>query len=143
MSFSGYTGTFSGKLGGFNGITLDKGTAATFGTEAVVANGAWTFDAADRDTTLSSTAFLNWDAANFSGETPSTITLNLATGDANEWTLIDAAANTAYGSFTLQVNETDVKTGLTLGQAIAGTGTAYDGWGFALEDDVLKFKNLA
>ena len=33
--------------------------------------------------------------------------------------------------------------GLALGAAIAGTGTVYDGWGFALEDSVLKFKNLA
>ena len=30
-----------------------------------------------------------------------------------------------------------------LGDEITGTGTAYDGWGFTLEENVLKFKNLA
>ena len=139
LSFSDYTGIFSGKLGGFNGITLDKSTAANFGAGAEISNTAWTFDAAARDAALTGTAFLNWDAADFAS---STITLNLATGDANEWTLIDAAANTAYGTFTLQVDGDNVATGLVLGDTISGTGTAYDGWGFTRENDVLKFAQI-
>jgi hypothetical protein len=36
-----------------------------------------------------------------------------------------------------------VATELVLDEQIEDTGTAYDGWGFTLEDTVLKFKNLA
>ena len=36
-----------------------------------------------------------------------------------------------------------VKTGLVLDQQIENTGTAWDGWGFTLEESTLKFKNLA
>ena len=139
LSFSDYTGIFSGKLGGFNGITLDKDTAANFGAEAEISNTAWIFDAAERDASLNGTAFLNWDAADFAS---STVTLNLATGDASEWTLINAETTTAYGTFTLQVDGDNVATGLVLGDTITGTGTAYDGWGFTRENDVLKFAQI-
>ena len=138
LSFSAYTGTFSGKIGGFDGVTFAGDTAMTLETAAEdVANTAWIFDAAERG--ITGAAFLDWDAADF---TDDTITLNLATGDANEWTLVSAAANTNYNTFALQVNEADIATGLTLGEAISGTGTAYDGWGFKLDGDTLKFAKI-
>ncbi len=136
---TGYTGTFSGSIGGFNSITFAGTTAMTLETAAGnVNNNAWVFDVSARGTTLADTAILTWESANFTSDT---IALNLAEGAANEWALVSAAANTEYGTFVLRVDGEDVATGLHLGDAIAGT--AYDGWGFALEDTVLKFKNLA
>ena len=136
LSFSSYSGTFSGKIGGFDSITLDAGTAATFDAAADVSNGAWIFDVTDRDAGLTGTALLNWTAADFAGDT---ITLKLGTAAPTEWTLIDAASTTAYHKFDVD----GIATELILDQQIANTSTAYDGWGFTLEDTVLKFKNLA
>ncbi|MBP5530622.1 MAG: hypothetical protein J6Y54_01145, partial [Lentisphaeria bacterium] len=139
LSYTDYTGTFSGEIGGFVGITLDGATAMTLSTAADdVSNTAWKFDAAERDATLAGTAFLNWTAADFAGDT---ITLNLAEGDATAWSLVGAAADTAYGTFDVQLDGADIATGLELNQAIADGD--YKGWGFAVEESVLKFKNLA
>ena len=145
LSFTTYSGTITGDISGFAGITLNKNTKATFanpeaGTQTV-GNTQWIFDAAERDTGMTGTAFLNWTAADFSGEGAS-ITLNLATGDSHEWTLLTAATTTTYGTFTLQVNEVDVATGLALGDTISGSG-AYDGWGFTNDNGTLKFAKLA
>ena len=136
LSFNGYTGTFSGKLGGFDGIAFGDGASATFGADAEINSGAWTFDVTDRDAGLTGTALLNWTAADFTGDT---ITLKLGTAAPTEWTLIDAASTTKYNTFEVD----GVAAELVLDQQIAGTGTAYDGWGFTVEDSVLKFKNLA
>ena len=85
---------------------------------------------------------LNWDEADFSG---GTIALNLATGDANEWSLVSAADATAasYNKFDVLVDGTSILGGETIGLDDQIGGGAYDGWGFTLEDDTLKFKNLA
>ena len=137
LRFSAYTGEFSGKLGGFNGITLDGGTAMTLATVADnVSNGAWIFDVSDRDAGLAGTALLNWTAADFANDT---ITLALGTTAAAEWSLVSAASTTAYNKF----NVDGIAAGLVLDQAIGNTGTVYDGWGFTLEESTLKFKNLA
>ena len=137
LSFSAYTGTFTGKIGGFVGITFGDDTAMTLSTAAAdVSNGAWTFDVAERDAGLTGTALLNWTAADFAGDT---ITLKLGAGAPTEWTLVDAASTTVYNKFDVD----GVATELVLNEQIEGTGTAYDGWGFTLEDTVLKFKNLA
>ena len=142
LSYTDYTGIFSGVIGGFISITLDGATAMTLGTEAVnVSNSTWIFDATERDAELAGTAFLNWTAADFTG---GTITLNLAEGAAVAWDLVGAAADTAYGKFDVQINGTSILSEtLDLDQAIAGTGTACDGWGFTVEETVLKFKQLA
>ena len=144
LHFTTYSGIFTGDIGGFATVTLDKNTKATFaapeaGTQTV-SNTAWIFDAAERSVGMTGTAFLNWTAADFSGENAN-ITLNLATGDSNAWTLVNAAAETQFGTFALQVNGTDVATGLALGDAIEGG--AYDGWGFTLDGTALKFAKLA
>ena len=139
LSFNDYTGTFGGKIGGFDGgITLNGATAMTLTTAAAsdVSNAAWTFDVAERDAGLTGTALLNWSGADF---TEDTITLKLGTTAPTEWSLIDAASNTAYNKFDVD----GIATELVLDQAIENSGTAYDGWGFTLEDTVLKFKNLA
>ena len=142
LSFSDYTGTFSGAIGGFDGITLTGATAMTLGTAAAsVKNTAWTFDVAERDAGLTGTALLNWTAADFATDT---ITLKLGTTAPTEWSLIDAASTTTYNQFDVLVGGTSILSApIGLGDAISGTGTAYDGWGFTLEDTVLKFKNLA
>ena len=142
LSFTGYTGTFSGTLGGFNGITLDGNTTMTLGTAAVdVNNTAWTFDTAARDTELAGTAILNWTAADFAGDT---IAVNLASGSATEWDLVSATGATAatFNKFDVLVDGTSILSEtIDLDEAIVGG--AYAGWGFTLENDTLKFKNLA
>ena len=111
------------------------------GKEESVSNGAWTFDVAARKTYLKDTAILDWTAADFTNDT---ITLNLASGSVGEWTLVNAAAKTSYGKFDVQINGASILTDkIDLDEMIAGTGTACDGWGFTLEDTVLKFKQLA
>ena len=145
LSFSDYTGTFSGRIGGFDGVTFDGNTTMTLGTAAADAdNTAWTFDAKERDIALAGTAFLNWSDADFSGE-DSVITLNLAAGDVTAWDLVEAAGATAadFDKFAVRIDGISILNDpIGLGEAIAG-GTACDGWGFTLEDGVLKFKNLA
>jgi len=138
LTFAGYTGEFSGALGGFNSIEFNDGTAMTLATAAAnVANSAWKFDVAARDASLAGKAMLNWSDADFSGDT---IALNLAAGSTAEWTLVDAAATTGYNQFEVLVDEVSQGT-LALGEQLADGDFA--GWGFALEDSALKFKNLA
>ena len=141
LHFTTYSGTLAGGIGGFAAVTLNENTKMTLTAEAAnISNTAWIFDAAERDNGMTGTAFLNWTAADFSGENAA-ITLNLATGDSNVWTLVDAAATTNYHTFTLQVNGVDVATGLALDDKI--DGGAYDGWGFTLDGTALKFAKLA
>ena len=140
LSFTGYTGSFAGAIGGFDSITLDGITAMTLTAAAEdVSNSAWTFDVAARSTAFADTALLNWTAADFTGDT---ITLNLASGDANEWSLVGAATTTAYNKFDVLVDGTSILSeAIDLDQAISGG--AYDGWGFTNDEGTLKFKQLA
>ena len=104
-----------------------------------ISNGSWKFDVAARDTALAGTAFLTWSDADFTGDT---IALNLTTGQSAEWTLVDAAATTSYHEFDVLVDGGSQSQGpLALGEQIADGD--YKGWGFAVEDSALKFKNLA
>ena len=143
LRFTTYSGTFTGDIGGFAGVTLDKNTKATFanpteGTQTVT-NTAWIFDATERSVGMTGTAFLNWTAADFTGDT---ITLNLATGDSNSWTLVSAASTTAYNKFDVLVDGASILSEtLDLDQAIVGG--AYDGWGFTNDNGTLKFAKLA
>ena len=138
LSFTGYTGKFSGRIGGFAGITFSADTAMELGTAAAhVSNYVWNFDVSARDADLSDTAMLDWHAANFAGDT---IVLNLASGSTAAWTLVDAAATTAYGEFDVRIDGVSQGT-LKLGDQLASGEFA--GWGFTIEDTVLKFKNLA
>ncbi len=138
LNFSGYTGTFSGKIGGFDSITFDTSTAATLSTAAKnVSNSAWEFNVSERQADLADTAMLNWDDANFAGDA---ITLNLASGSTAAWTLVNAKTTTDYGGFEVLVDGVSQGT-LELGEKLASGEFA--GWGFALEDTALKFKQLA
>ena len=140
LAFNDYTGTFSGKLGGFADVTVGGNSWMTLGTAAAdVVNGAWIFDVADRDAGLTGTALLNWTAAEF---TDDTITLNLASGDSNAWSLVSAASTTVYNQFDVLVDGTSILSEtIALDDPIASGD--YQGWGFTLEDSVLKFKILA
>ena len=141
LNFSDFNGWFTGSIGGFAEVNFTGDTQIKFDTAEgkTISNAAWNFDVTERFDFITDDAMLTWKTgADFTGDT---ITLNLATGDTNEWSLVDAAATTAYNKFNVQVDGTDIATGLDLDQAISGG--AYDGWGFTLDDTVLKFKNLA
>ncbi len=140
LSFSGYTGEFAGSIGGFTDITFDGVTAMTLDAAATVTNNAWSFDLGARDAGLAGDALLTWGAeAGFSGDA---VRVNFAdeTQAKAGWSI--AAADFTDATFTLAINGADIGSA-AYGSAIEGTGTVYDGWGFALEDSVLKFKNLA
>ena len=141
LNFIGYTGEFSGAIGGFDGgITLGRGTNMTLTTAAEdISNASWKFDVAERDATLAGTALLEWDAADFTGDV---ITLNLAAGSTNEWSLIDAATDTNYGKFDVWVDGASIVTD-TIGLNDQIASGDYAGWGFTLDENVLKFKHLA
>ena len=142
LSFNGYTGTFSGKVGGFNDIKFNDGTAMTLATEAAdVNNKAWTFDLSARDEALSGTSLLTWGAeAGFSDDK---VTVNFADEAQAKagWSIADAAFTGA--TFDLWIGgAATTAVDLTLDQAISGTSTAYDGWGFKLENGTLKFAQI-
>ena len=138
LSFSGYTGAFSGRIGGFDGIVFDASTSMTLTTAAAnVSNSEWNFDMSARAATLAGTALLDWDDADFAGDS---ITLNLASGSTAAWTLVDAATTTVYGEFEVLVDGVSQGT-LALGEQLAYGEFA--GWGFTNEDAALKFKQLA
>ena len=138
LSFTGYTGEFAGAIGGFDGITLNGSTAMTLVTAAEdVSNSNWMFDVSERSVGLAGTAMFDWDDADFAGDT---VTLNLTSGSTSEWTLVDGAANTQYGEFEVLADGISQGT-LALDQKIAAGEFA--GWGFTLEDTLLKFKQLA
>ncbi|MBQ6352134.1 MAG: hypothetical protein IJJ28_02560, partial [Lentisphaeria bacterium] len=149
LNFSTYTGTFSGKIGGFgDGITFAGNTVMTLGTAAAdVSNGDWVFDLTERRLFFDDQAILNWSAADFSEDT---VTLKVASSRSQCWTLVsgaDASAyNTAAGKFLVEVDGGDA-VALTFDAETGRTGTladgAYAGWGFAVEDSVLKFTKLA
>jgi autotransporter passenger strand-loop-strand repeat protein len=141
LSYTDYTGTFAGALGGFDGITLDGATAMTLATAAdKVNNGAWNFDLADRNKALSGNVLLTWDAeAGFSGDTVK-VNFKDETQAKAGWSI--AAADFTDATFTLAIDSAEIGSA-AYGTALSGTGTVYDGWGFALEDSVLKFKQLA
>ena len=139
LVFAGYTGTFSDRIAGFKEIKFAGDTAMTFANTADVSNTAWFFDLAER--TTSATAFATGDAVDFGSN--STITLNIGERQklTGAWSIFDGGSATTYGEFDVQIDGTDIATGLALGAKIASGD--YAGWGFTVEDTVLKFKNLA
>ena len=139
LSFTDYTGSFSGAIGGFATVTIGGNTAMTLGTAAAdVSNAAWTFDTTERFTSLSRDAMVDWTTADFDGDT---IAINLAADNVTEWDLVSAASTTVYNKFDVQVDGASIATGLDLDQQIASGD--YKNWGFTVEENVLKFKNLA
>ena len=142
LSFTGYTGEFSGKIGGFNRITLDEAAAMTITTVAAdVSNGAWEFDLTGRADTLVGSSLLTWEEADSESFTNVSVKFaddTQAQGGWNIATVADAFGNT---SFEVEIAGELVGENLALDGHIANG--EYKDWGFTVEDNVLKFKNLA
>ena len=139
LSYDGYTGTFGGKIGGFDGIAFAAGTAMTLETAAAdVANTAWEFDLSDRDTGLAGTALLTWGDADFANNT---VKVNFA--DAKQaaagWS-IAAAAFDATTTFDLYIGGDKIAEGIAYDTAISGG--AWDGWKFTDDNGTLKFAKI-
>jgi len=138
LVFSKYTGTFSGTVGGFASVKLDGGTTLTLGNEASVSNTAWEFDLRESD----NISALIWSAADF---TENTFDVKFAsyTQAHKENNIAKVATNTSFtgATFDLTVGDDVIATGLAYGTKISGGD--YDGWGFALDGSLLKFKQLA
>jgi len=139
LEFSGYTGTFSGAIGGFDSVNFSGMTAMTLAS-ADVSNTAWDFDLAERAESLAGTALLKWSA----GALGENSTVAVAFADAAQarasWS-IAAVADAAQATFGLTVGDDVVATGLAYNTAIADGD--YAGWGFRLDNGTLKFANLA
>ena len=141
LSFTGYTGEFSGEIGGFNSIVFDDDTAMTLSTESGnVSNGKWEFDFTDRADALAGTSFLTWDNADFTNDT---VKVNFTddTQAASGWSIATAAFD-ATTTFEFYIGGTAIAS-VAYDTAISGTGTDWDGWKFTDENGVLKFKQLA
>ena len=106
---------------------------------ADVSNDAWAFDFTARDAELAGTSLLTWSAADFAGDT-----VNVTFADETQakagWSI--AKADFTGATFELTAGGVEL-TGIAYNTAISETGTVYDGWGFTLEESVLKFKQLA
>ena len=140
LTFDGYTGTLSGNVGGFDAIAFagDAKTKLT-GDYDAIDNSAWTFDVAERSTGLAGTTVLEWNDADFTGDT---ITLNLATGSTAEWDLVKTGGTTVYNKFDVRVDGVSIlPENIDIDDKIADG--AYAGWGFTDEGGMLKFKQLA
>ena len=138
LVFADYTGTISGEVNGFKEITLAGDTAMAFAPDADISNTAWLFDATER--TDATAVFASCAAAEFAG---TTITLSLADeAEPTAWSLFAGGESTTYGEFDVLVGGVSIlPDALVLDQQIADGD--YAGWGFTVEDTVLKFKNLA
>ena len=141
LSYTGYTGEFSGKLGGFDGITLDGATAMELTTAAAdVSNTRWEFDLTDRASTLAGTSLLTWSAADFENDTIK-VTFADDTQAQGGWNIAAVTEAFAGATFDVEVGGQEIATGLAYGDHIADG--EYKDWGFTLDSGVLKFKNLA
>ena len=137
LFFDNYTGTISGEINGFKEIALSGDTAMTFADAANISNTAWLFDATER--TDASAVFATCGTADFAD---ATITLSLAEEPVrSDWSIFAGGAETAYGEFDVQVGGVTIAEALKLDDQIASGD--YAGWGFTVEESVLKFKNLA
>ena len=148
LVFTDCTGTFSGSIGGFGSITLGGGTAMTLapGEGESVSNTAWNFDVAGRDAALADMALLNWSDS-FAGRN---VRLTVGAKNTSPWTLVSGVGTYRADGFAVEIAggdtydlEFDAASGRTGTLGGAGCSGTLASWGFALEDTVLKFKNLA
>ena len=138
LSFYDYKGSFSGAIGGFDGITLDGDTAMTLTTAAAdISNSKWEFDLSARDAASANDSLLTWSTADFSSDT---VRVNFAdeTQAKAGWSIANATFTGA--SFTLAIGGTDVTT-VAYDTEISGGDWA--GWKFTDENGTLKFAKLA
>ena len=137
LTFDGYTGIFSGDIHGFKKIALAGDTAMIFAPEAEISNTAWAFDTTER---TAGAVFATGTMADFSG---ATVTLKLDEAAAPvAWNLFAGGESTTYNKFDVFVDGVSIlPETIELGEQIAAGD--YAGWGFTVEENVLKFKNLA
>ena len=138
LSFTSYTGTFSGKVGGFATVTFDGDSTATFGAAAEINNTAWKFDLANRWDAKSEVSMLTWSNADFSGDK---VTVNFANADQAKagWNIADADFTGA--TFDLCLGGAEAVANIAYDTAIEGGD--WDGWKFTSVDGTLKFAKLA
>ena len=138
LSFTSYTGTFSGKVGGFATVTFDGDSTATFGAAAEINNAAWKFDLANRWDAKSEVSMLTWSNADFSGDK---VTVNFADADQAKagWNIADADFTGA--TFDLYIGGAEAAANIAYDTAIEGGD--WDGWKFTSVDGTLKFAKLA
>ena len=139
LSFTDYTGTFSGNVGGFNGIRFDGDAAATFGTGATIDNGAWSFDLSEREETCSDTSLLTWSNADFANDTVK-VTFADATQAMEGWSIATAAFD-ATTTFDLYIGSSETPAA-TVAYNTAIDGGAFNGWGFKDVGGTLKFAQI-
>ena len=138
---TGYTGTFSGAIGGFDSIRFAGATAMTLTTAAAdISNVKWEFDLTERASSLAGTSLLTWSGADFANDTVKVCFADDAQTKAG-WNIATVAEAFSGTGFDLEIGGSEIATGLTYNQQIASGD--YAGWGFALEEGVLKFKQLA
>ena len=141
LSFNGYTGAFSGSVGGFNSVTFADSTAMTLATESGnVSNGKWVFDLTDRAEVLAGTSLLTWSGADFAGDSVKVSFADDAQAQGG-WNIAAVAEAFSGTTFDVEIGGSEIVSGLAYkGQIASGD---YAGWGFDLESGVLKFKQLA
>ena len=139
LSYDGYTGAFGGKIGGFDSIAFNDGTAMTLTTLAAdVSNGKWEFDLSARDASLTDTALLTWSNADFANDNVKVAFADAAQAAAG-WS-IAAAAFDATTTFDLYVGGDKIAEGIAYDTAI-GTGDWAD-WKFTSVGGTLKFAQI-
>ena len=138
LDLTGFTGTLSGDIGGFDEIKFTTATAATLTAAAAnVDNDEWVFDLAG---TAGASPLLTWEGGTFAGDTVE-LDLTGATAPAAGWQI---ATGLTDADAAFSVNTGDAVKSLVLGDRI--WGGVYDGYGFSLDTEnggVLKFSKLA
>jgi len=140
LVFTDYTGSFTGAIGGFAAIKLAGDTELTLATDAEksISNSRWEFDLTERDSARRGDALVNLDA--FNDHSSVIVTFADDAQAQGGWNLARIGdVNAAV--FDLTIGDTGIATDLAFGGAISGG--AYDGWGFTLDDGMLKFQKLA
>ena len=125
--------------GGFDGIVVSGDTAATL-SGATIDNDDWSFDYTGR-TLDAGLAMLTFDGGTFASDNVA-IDLTGVEQVANGWSIAAGLTSAEGAKFGVELS-TGSATNLALGDALGDAYGIYEGWGFALEDSTLKFKQLA
>ncbi len=106
---------------------------------SAIDNGEWKFDYTGR-TLDAGTVMLKLDSGTFAGDNVS-VDLAVAAQVAAGWSIV-AGLSSATATFGVELS-TGSAAALGLGDALDSSFGIYEGWGFTLEENVLKFKQLA
>ena len=142
LVFANYRGTLSGNIGGFSEVKVNGNTTATFAGELEEDITSWSFDLAGRSSAFRGDSLVSLAA--FEDDAVIGVTFADAAQAQGGWSLATvtggAVANTTQFNLAL-ADSTVIAEDLAFGNQIFGGD--YDGWGLALEDNVLKFQKLA